>query len=61
MTYTVARVVGGVEQSLTAFETAALTFDSADGSLDILSTDYSLDGEVWTIRLICSSDYSTTA
>ena len=59
LTFKIGRIVNGVEQALTSHETAALTHSTADGSLTLLSTNYALDGEVWTIKLYKKSTYST--
>jgi len=61
LTYEIGRFVNGVEQALTSHETGALTHSTIDGSLQLLSTDYALDGEVWTIKLYKKSTYSTDA
>ena len=39
VTYEIRRVVAGVDQNLTGFETAALTFDSTSGQLQIFTND----------------------
>ena len=51
VTFEIGRVVSGVEQAFTAVETAVLTYDTTDGSLDILTSDTTLDAQVWTIKL----------
>jgi len=61
LTFKIGRIVNGVEQALTSHETAALTHSTSNGSLTLLSTDYALDGEVWTIKLYKKSTYSTHA
>ena len=43
VTYEIRRVVSAVDQAFTATETAVLTFDTTDGSLDILTADTTLD------------------
>lgn len=61
VTYEIRRVLADLsEVALTAFETAVLTLDSTDGSLDINSSDKSYDGEVWTIKIFKRSTYSVT-
>jgi len=60
ITYEIRRVLADLSEiTLTAFETAVLTFDSTDGSLDINTSDKALDGEVWTIKLFKRSTYGT--
>ena len=61
LTYEIGRIVSTVEQALTAHETAALTHSSVDGSLQLQSSDYALDTEVWTIKLYKKSTYSVSA
>jgi len=61
LTYEIKRIVNSAEQALTSHETAALIHSTADGSLQLLSTDYDLDGEIWTIKLYKKSTYSTHA
>ena len=61
-TFEIGRIVTSVEQALTGHETAALThYPGTDGHLELLSTDYALDGEVWTVKLYQKSTYSTHA
>ena len=43
VTYEIRRVISGVEYALSATETAVLTFDSTDGSLDVYTLDRNLD------------------
>ena len=61
LTFKVGRIVGGVEQALTSHETAALTHSTVNGSLSLQSTDQTLNGEIWTIKLYKKSTYSTHA
>ena len=44
---------------MTAHEIAALTHSTVDGNLKLFSTDKTLNGEVWTIKLFKKSTYST--
>ena len=59
LTFEIGLIVSTVEQALTSHETAVLTHSTVDGSLTLLSTDYALDGEVWTVKLYKKSTYST--
>lgn len=61
VTYEIRRVISGVDNAFTATETAVLTYDSTDGSLDVLTSDTSLDSQVWTIKLYKQSTYGATA
>jgi len=56
--YMVSRIVDGVERDLTPEEALVLTHNSANGWLDLQTSDYALDGEVWTIRLFMRSEFS---
>lgn len=61
LTFEIGRIVNSVEQALTSHETAALTHSAVDGSLQLLSNDFALATEVWTIKLYKKSTYSTAA
>jgi len=56
--YLVSRVVGGVERPLSADEETVLKHFNTTGWLDLETSDYALDGEVWTIRLFMRSSFS---
>ena len=60
VTYEIKLVLNDLsEVAFSAKETAVLTFDSTDGSLDLNTSDKTLDGEVWTIKLFKRSTYGT--
>ena len=44
-----------------AAQDKVLTFYADNGSMDFSTTDYTLDGEVWEIRLTKESIYSESA
>lgn len=60
-TYEIGRLddTTGVERALTADEASVLVIDPTNGHLDILTSDYALDGEIWTIRLYMRSTFAT--
>lgn len=58
LTYNIGRMINGVEEALSAHETAALTHSTSDGSLALSSTDFTLDKEAWQIKLYKKSTYS---
>ena len=47
------------EVALTAKETSVLRFDIKDGSLDLQSSDKTLNGQVWIIKLFKRSTHGT--
>ena len=49
---------GGVERALTTDEYNVITHSTVDGSMSFTTSDYTLDGEIWTIRLYKKSTYS---
>ena len=51
-------MVNGIERPLTAGEKAVISFSSSDGSMSYKTDDYSIDGEIWTIRLYKRSKFS---
>ena len=57
-TFEIGRMVNGIERPLTAGEKAVITFSSSDGSMSYTTDDYSIDGEIWTIRLYKRSTFS---
>ena len=50
--------MAGVDQALTATETAVITFNSADGSFYIYTTDKTLHSQVWTLKVFKRSTYA---
>ena len=56
--YLVSRIVDGVERPLTDEEKTVLGHDDTNGWLDLITSDYALDGEIWTIRLFMRSSFS---
>ena len=50
-TFEIGRIVGGVEQPLTDAEYAVLSHSTIDGDISLSTSDFALDGEIWTIRL----------
>ena len=63
MTYEIGRIddLTGLERPLTVDELAVITFDSSNGQMSYQTSNYELDGEIWTIRLYKKSTYSITA
>ena len=63
MTYEIGRIdeVTGIERPLNVDELAVITFDDTNGEMSYLTSNYDLDGEIWTIRLYKKSTYSITA
>lgn len=59
--YEVTRIVEGVERALNDEEKLVLTHDPSNGWLDLNTSDYSLDGQIWTIRLFMRSTFSESA
>ena len=58
--YLVSRIEDSVERALTPPELLVLTLDKSNGFLDLNTSEYALDGEIWTIRLFMRSSFSTT-
>lgn len=57
--YLVTRIVEGTERDLTEAEKLVLTHHKlTTGMLDLQTSDYALDGEVWKIKLFMRSTYS---
>ena len=56
--YLVSRIEGSVERPLTSPEMLVLTLDKSNGFLDLKTSEYALDGEIWTIRLFMRSSFS---
>ena len=63
MTYEIGRIddLTGLERPLTLDELAVITFDSSNGQMSYQTSNYELDGEIWTIRLYKKSTYTITA
>lgn len=59
-TYEVTRIIDGVERELTDDEKLVLTHDKTNGWMDLDTSNYLLDGEIWTIRLFMQSTFSFT-
>ena len=57
-TYEIGRVVNGVERPLTAAEYAVISHTTQDGQFSYYTEDFTLDTQVWTIRLYKRSTYS---
>ena len=51
----------GSERPLTPAEQAVLVMDPVTGHFSILSTDYALDGQVWSLKVTKKSTQSTSA
>ena len=57
--YGVSRIIDGAERPLNSAEKLVLThFSLTNGWLDLQTSDYALDGEVWSINLFMRSIYS---
>ena len=61
LTYEIGRIVANVEQALGPTETAVLTHSPVDGSLQLFTTDTTLHGQKWEIKLYRKSTYSSHA
>ena len=57
----VLRVIDGVARPLTTDEQLVISQLPADGSLRYSTSNFALDGEVWTIRVVARSVHSTSA
>ena len=44
-----------------AEQVGTLTFNDANGFLDVLTTDFKLDGTSWNVRITRTSKYSNAA
>ena len=61
ITYEVSRIeTDGTERALTAEEELVLVHDKSNGWLDLNTSNYELDGQIWTIRLFMRSPISET-
>jgi len=59
VTYEIERVIdGGVSVPLTAKELAVLSHNIQDGQMQYSTNDFTLDQEVWTLKLFKRSTYS---
>ena len=59
-TYEVRRIVEGVERLLSDAEKLVLTHDNTNGWMDLSTSNYVLDAEIWTIRLFMQSTFSSS-
>ena len=55
----IARIENGIARSLNPQELAVITHSLVDGVTTLETSEYSLDGEVWTIKILKRSLYST--
>lgn len=58
LTYEVGRVENSTLRPLTPAEKLVITHDNTNGKMSFVTSDFSLDGEIWTIRLYKRSTYS---
>ena len=58
VTYEIGRVENSVLRPLTPAETTVITHSTTDGQMSFDTSDFVLDGEIWTIRLYKRSTYS---
>ena len=59
--YIVNRIDDGVERPLSAAEKLVLFHSKSNGWMDLLTSDYTLDGEIWKIKLLMKSIFSETS
>ena len=59
MVHEIARVENGIARSLNSQEQAIFTHSLTNGVTSFETSDYSLDGEIWTIKISKRSQYST--
>ena len=59
LVYEIARIENGIARSLNSQELAVITHSLVDGVTTLETSNYSLDGEVWTIKISKRSVYST--
>ena len=58
-TYEIGRIESGVERALTTDEYNVIThYKTTNGGMSFATSDYTLDGEIWTIKLYKKSTYS---
>ena len=51
---------GGTERPLNSAELAVITFDASNGQASIQTSDFALDGELWTLKIYKQSTASTS-
>ena len=57
--YEIMIVENGVERPLTLAEQQVISFSDVDGSMSYSTSDFSLDGQTWTVSIKMKSTYST--
>ena len=58
MSFEICRIENSVARPLTAAEKLVVAHASSNGKINFVTSDFSLDGEIWTIRLFKRSTYS---